>query len=138
MVPKLAIAVVLSSAAAFSVQAHDSERIDQLEKEIQELKQRLSELESKPEVKPEEKAPVATRREPASENPESVSVAGEDGWKYVENWRQLGIGMSSLQVKNILGEPHRKKGAKNAVWFYDNGGIVWLTDGNVDVWSEPE
>ena len=136
MVPRLAIAVVLASAAAFSAQAHDDERIDQLEQEIQELKQRLSELEAKPRAEVEEKAPVVVKEAPESEDAESV--AGGDGWKYVDNWRKLGIGMSSLQVKNILGEPHRRKGAKNSVWFYNNGGIVWITDGNVDVWSEPE
>ena len=46
--------------------------------------------------------------------------------------------MSTLSAKIILGDPHRIDGAKNAVWYYNNGGVVWIIDGNVDRWSEPE
>ena len=24
------------------------------------------------------------------------------------------------------------------VWYYNNGGVVWIKDGNVARWSEPE
>ena len=122
MVPRLAIAVILSLVATFSSYAHDSDRIEQLEREVQETKQRLSILESKLQNKNDE---------------EELAIAG-DGWKSVANWRKLISGMSALRVKNILGDPHRIDGAKNAVWYYDNGGVVWIIDGNVDRWTEPE
>ena len=122
MVPRLAIAVILSLVATFSSYAHDSDRIEQLEKEVEETKQRLLILESKLLIK----------------NDEKELVIADDGWKSVANWRKLTFGMSSLSVKEILGDPHKVVGAKNAVWYYDNGGVVRITDGNVDRWSEPE
>ena len=122
MVPRLAIAVILSLVATFSSYAHDSDRIEQLEKEVEETKQRLLILESKLLIK----------------NDEKELVIADDGWKSVANWRKLTFGMSALNVKKILGDPHKVVGAKNAVWYYDNGGVVRITDGNVDRWSEPE
>ena len=126
MVPRLAIAVILSLVATFSSYAHDSDRIEQLEREVQETKQRLSILESKLESKLRNK------------NDEEELVIADDGWKSVANWRKLTYGMSTLSVKKILGDPHKIVGAKNAVWYYDNGGVVRMNDGNVDRWSEPE
>ena len=122
MVPRLAIAVILSLVATFSSYAHDSDRIEQLEREVQETKQRLSILESKLRNK----------------NDEKELVIADDGWKSLANWRKLTSGMSTLSAKIILGDPHRIDGAKNAVWYYNNGGVVWIIDGNVDRWSEPE
>ena len=122
MVPRLAIAAILSFVATFSSYAHDSDRIEQLEREVEEIKQRLSILESKPRIKSDE----------------NELVIADDGWKYVANWRKLSFGMSELSAKKILGDPHKIDGAKNAVWYYDNGGVVRIIDGNVDSWSEPE
>ena len=128
MVPRLAIAVILSFVATFSSHAHDSDRIEQLEREVQETKQRLSILESKLRVENDEK----------DEKDEKGVVITDDGWKSVANWRKLSSGMSELSVKKILGDPHKIDGAKNAVWYYDNGGVVRIIDGNVDRWTEPE
>lgn len=122
MAPRLVITVILSLVATFNSYAHDSERIDQLERELQETKQRLSILESK------------LRNESDEEEP----VFAEDGWKSVANWKKLTPGMSELSAKRILGDPHKIRGMKNAVWRYDNGGVVWIIDGYVDRWSEPE
>ena len=130
MVPRLAIAVILSLVATFSSYAHDSDRIEQLEREVEETKQRLSKLEAKLEAKLESKI--------RAKNEEKEPVFADDGWKSVANWRKLTFGMSGLSVKKILGDPHRIYGAKNAVWYYDNGGVVRIVDGNVDRWSEPE
>ena len=122
MVPRLAIAVILLLVATFSSYAHDSDRIEQLEREVQETKQRLSILES----------------ELRNKNDEEELVYADDGWKSVANWRRLTPGMSTAYVKKILGAPHRIDGAKNAAWYYNNGGVVRIIDGNVDRWSEPE
>ena len=122
MVPRLAIAVILSLVVTFSSYAHDSDRIEQLEREVQETKQRLSILESELRNKSDEKEPEFA----------------DDGWKSVANWKKLSYGMSALSVKKILGDPHKIDGAKNAVWYYDNGGVVRIIDGNVERWSEPE
>ena len=130
MVPRLAITVILSLVASFSSYAHDSDRIAQLEREVEETKQRLSILESKLQNKNDEKELVIAD--------EKELVIADDGWKSLANWRKLSFGMSELSVKKILGDPHKVVGAKNAVWYYDNGGVVRITDGNVDRWSEPE
>lgn len=122
MVPRLTIAVILSLVATFSSYAHDSDRIEQLEREVQETKQRLSILESKL----------------LNKNDEKELVIADDAWKSVANWRKLTPGMSALSVKKLLGDPHKIDGAKNAVWYYDNGGVVRIIDGNVERWSEPE
>jgi len=97
-----------------------------LEREVQETKQRLSILEAKLESKLR------------IENDEKELAFADDGWKSVANWRKLSVGMGELSVKKILGDPRKIDGAKNAVWYYDNGGVVKIIDGNVDSWSEPE
>lgn len=122
MVPRLAIAVILSLVATFSSYAHDSDRIEQLEREVQETKQRLSKLESMLRNKNEDRELVITG----------------DGWKSVANWRKLTPSMSIRKVRDILGEPQRIAGEKNAIWYYKNGGVVKFYDGNVDKWTEPE
>ena len=140
MVPRLAIAVILSLVATFSSYAHDSDRIEQLEREVQETKQRLLILESKLRNKNDEKELVTAddEKELVIADDEKELVIADDGWKSVANWRKLTYGMSTLSVKKILGDPHKIVGAKNAVWYYDNGGVVRMNDGNVDRWSEPE
>ena len=130
MVPRLAVAVILSFVATFSSYAHDSDRIEQLERDIQETKQRLSILESKLRNKTD-------GNELVTADEKELEISG-DGWKTVANWRKLSYGMSELSVKKILGDPHKIDGAKNAVWYYDNGGVVRIVDGNVERWTEPE
>ena len=121
MFPRLAIAVILSLVATFSSYAHDSDRIEQLEREVQETKQRLSILESMLRNKNDEKELGVTI----------------DGWKSLANWRKLTPSMSTRKVQKILGYPQRIDGAKIANWYYENGGVVTFYDGNLDKWSEP-
>jgi len=111
----------LSLAVAFNANAHDGNRIDQLEKEIQGLKFRISKIES------------------LLSNPSSAQkiVPSGEGWKHVANWRKLSTGMSFSDVKKILGEPHRVKGGSIAKWYYRNDGRVLFYDGEVDSWEEP-
>ena len=120
--PRLAFAVILLPVVTFSSYAHDSDRIEQLEREVQETKERLSKLESMLQNKVEEQEPAIT----------------DDGSKSVSNWKRLTSGMSARHVQQILGYPEKVDGAKNAVWYYKDGGIVKFYDGNVDSWSEPE
>lgn len=70
--------------------ASDSDRITQLEKEVQELKNRLTTLES-----PVNKAIV------------QKSTVTSDGWKNLANWRSLKKGSSYEEVRTILGEPEK-------------------------------
>ena len=122
MVPRLALAVIVLLTASFGSYAHDSDRIEQLEMEIQETKKRLLILESMLKSKNDEKEPVIT----------------DDNSKSVTNWKKLATGMSTRHVQKILGYPEKVTGVKNAVWYYKNGGVVNFNDGNLASWSEPE
>jgi outer membrane protein assembly factor BamE (lipoprotein component of BamABCDE complex) len=102
--------------------ASDVDRITQLEKEVQELKLRLSNLET-----PQSKASL-------NQKP-SISP---DGWKTLANWRSLKNGMSYDDVRAILGEPSRINGGNMAYWFYPNqSGVVFYKD-KLDTWFEPK
>ena len=63
--------------AATSTLANDGDRIKLLEKEVQESKQRLANLE-------EPQAVTGNRQK---------TVATKDGWKSLENWRSVSKGM---------------------------------------------
>ena len=108
MVKTIIIVGLLSLVVAFNANARDSDRIDQLEKEIQELKLRISKLES-------------ILSSPSSDQ---QIVPSSEGWKSVANWRKLSTGMDADDVKKILGEPWRVAGGDFAIWYYQNGGSV--------------
>ncbi len=122
MASRLAFAVILLLLATFSSYAHDSDRIEQLERELQETKQRLSILESMLKDKKDDKELVKT----------------DQGRKSVANWRNLATGMGPRRVQKILGYPQKVDGARNATWYYKDGGIVKFNDGYLSSWSVPE
>lgn len=121
MVRTIIIIGFLSLAVAFNSNAQDGDRIVQLEKEIQELKIRISKLES------------------LLSNPSSAQeiVTSGEGWTSVTNWRRLSTGMHTSDVRRILGEPDRVDGGTLAAWYYKNGGTVRFLDGKVHEWREP-
>jgi hypothetical protein len=121
MINKITIIGFLLFAVAFNANAHDIGRIDRLEKEVQEIKIRLSKLES-----------LLSNPSKAHEQEKS----GE-GWKSVMNWRALTTDMDYSAVKKILGEPHQVDGGQIAHWYYRNGGVVLFMLGTVYEWREP-
>lgn len=121
MVKTITFIGFLLLAVTFNANAHDSDQIDQLEKEIQEIKLRLSKLES------------------LLSNPSKAEelVTSSEGWKSVMNWRKLTTDMSTSDVQKILGAPYRVDGGSLTRWYYQNGGIVTFFEGKVDHWTEP-
>ncbi|MDY6799210.1 MAG: hypothetical protein SVX28_10875 [Pseudomonadota bacterium] len=113
---------LLSFSVALNVHADDSARIDRLEKEVQELKFRLSKLESL----------IGDQ----GEGQKVVTNNGE-GWKSIANWRKLTTAMSYDDVERILGKPERVDGGNIAFWRYPNRGKVTFMRGKVESWSEP-
>ena len=99
MIKTISIIGFLSLFIAFNSYADDSDRIDKLEKEVQELKLRISKLES-----------LLINSGAAQE----VATPG-DGWKSIANWRKLTTGMAPSDVRKILGEPQRVDGGRLAI-----------------------
>ncbi|MDT7514736.1 hypothetical protein [Rhodoferax mekongensis] len=114
--------VLAAFLAVMSLAAHaqDSARIEQLEKEVQAIKQRLSKLEYSQTASPEQKLSM-----------------GSEGWKSVSSWRQLRSGMSPNDVRAILGEPGRLNGGDIANWHYANGGEAIFMREKLYRWTEP-
>lgn len=115
------VSAFLSCAVVFSSHAQDGDRIVPLEKEIQELKLRVSKLES-------------LLNGPSK--PQAVDTSGER-WKSIANWRKLSTEMGASDVRQILGEPLRLDGGDVARWYYQNDGIVTFINGKVTQWREP-
>ena len=122
MVKTIIIVGLLSLVVAFNANAQDSDRIYQLEKEIQQLKLRISKLES-------------ILSSPSSDQ---EIVPSSEGWKSVANWRKLSTDMGTSDVKKILGEPHRVDGGNIATWYYQNDGRVVFVRGKLYEWTEPK
>ncbi|WP_020614762.1 hypothetical protein [Sediminispirochaeta bajacaliforniensis] len=88
--------------------AEDNEKIDQLERDLQELKNRISKIE--------------TMMINSSES--DILAKIHEGWKSVRNWRIISTIMSIDDVRNILGEPQRNDGGDMTIWHYENYGSV--------------
>jgi hypothetical protein len=106
--------------ASINSYAHDVERIKKLEQDVQELRTRLNNLETN-------KSSLGNVQKPNT----------SDGLQSLANWRQLQIGMSPVQVRDILGEPQRVRGGDVAVWDYQNDGYVTFIRERLRSWNEP-
>jgi hypothetical protein len=117
----LALAISLS-VMPFSSFASDSDRIAQLEKEVQELKVRLIKIEMP---------------QNATSN-QHRSIASTDGWKFLANWRSLKQGMSYDDVRVVLGEPEKVRASGPLTyWYYSNRSEVNFYQDRLDGWTEP-
>lgn len=121
MIKTIAIVAFLSLGISFNSYADDSDRIAQLEKEVQELKLRISKLES------------------LLSNPNAAQevVTSNEGYKSIANWRKLTTDMGYSDVRKLLGEPQRVDGGSIAEWYYPNGGEVIFQRNKAWRWREP-
>jgi outer membrane protein assembly factor BamE (lipoprotein component of BamABCDE complex) len=115
---------LLALAVVCGVHAQSADRTEQLEKEVRDIKLRLSNLEA------------AQDKQAASPKPAQPVQSG-DGWKEVANWRALKSGMAPGDVRALLGEPARLDGGTFANWYYPSGGRVEFIRDRVHSWSEP-
>lgn len=104
--------------------ASDGQRLSALEKEVQEIKLRLSKLESSNQVPADSKSTIAT--------------ATAEGWKHQKSWRTLTTGMSPNEVRNLLGEPQQVRGGNVTFWTYPNKGEVTFLGDSLYQWREPK
>ena len=107
---------------SFSTVANDSDRIDELERVLQETKERLLILES-----------ILKNN-----NNEKKLIVTDGGWKSIANWRKLATDMKPSVVRSILGEPQKINGGQVVFWYYKKGGVVTFMDGKVHSWGEPD
>lgn len=114
--------IVLAFFLATTSYAADSDRISQLEKEVQDIKQRLVKLESLN----------------GGSNTQQKVIVSSDGWKHLANWRTLKVGMSYDEVRALLGEPSRVNGGIVARWLYASQGEVTFVENRVSSWREPQ
>ena len=143
MLKKFSLAMVLSIAAISTSHAHDSERLDLLERELIETQKRLLDtrkrlaiLESKLRGQGTDQAPLdneksssgaATTEEKNADVPRGSLAA----------WRELDSGMGTIRVLELLDDPERIKGGAITMWYYKNGGSVVFWDGYLNKWTEP-
>ena len=114
--------VFLLLTLSFWSMASDSDRITQLEKEVQELKARLTTLEL-----PVNKAVI------------QKSTVMSDGWKQLSNWRLLKKGTSYDEVRAILGEPEKVSASgRFTEWKYSNRSDVTFYEDKLYGWNEPK
>jgi len=104
--------------------ASDAQRLSALEKEVQEIKLRLSKLESSNQAPADSKSTIAT--------------ATGEGWKHQKSWRTLSAGMSPNEVRNLLGDPQQVRGGNVTFWTYPNKGDVTFIGNTLQQWREPK
>lgn len=113
-----------------SAQSHNNSqnlesRVSQLEKLTEKLDKRIQTL---------EKLIGSQKLEP---------IIFESGnWREISNWRQLKMGMTTSQVREILGEPEKiDAGGVLTFWYWDYPGgpsVQFYSDsGRLYGWSEP-
>ena len=115
---------LLLAVTSISSFASDAQRLSALEKEVQEIKLRLSKLESSNQIPSDGKSTAAT--------------ATGEGWKYQKSWRALATGVSPNEVRGLLGEPQQIKGGYLAIWIYPNKGEVTFMGDALYQWREPK
>ncbi|NVK00093.1 MAG: hypothetical protein HWE12_01005 [Oceanospirillaceae bacterium] len=115
--------LVLVATSNTVVADETADKLERLEKMIVALHNRLEVIEKK------------------LSSEKAVSAISSDGYKSVSNWRKLETGMSTDDVRALLGEPLKINGGGVADWFYDND--IWhskvtFVSGRLQAWAEPE
>jgi hypothetical protein len=121
MIKTISLIGILSLLITSNSHANDSDRITQLENEIQELKTRIVKIESLI-IDPKVSQKIVT----SGESKESI-----------KSWRKLTTDMTQDDVVKILGEPQRIEGGSIAFWYYKSGGSVTFHNDKLKSWTEP-
>ena len=119
---RILLLTIALATATLNSYAGDSERINQLENEVNELRQRIQKIENfQSNVTSQQKQLVA-----------------DEGARSLANWRRLNRGMSYNDVRTLLGEPLRIEGGGIATWRYSNNGRAVFIRDRLSSWDEPQ
>ena len=99
--------------------AHENQRIEKLEQEIEELKAMMAIIVL------------------SSSTKDKVKNSVNEKWLSKDNWRKLKTDMQPKDVRQILGEPEKINGGNISTWHYSNFGQVIFSDDRVYRWREP-
>lgn len=111
--------------ASFPVHASESERIDRLTIQVNDLNRRVADLEALLKNK----------------NAGSKPVVAGDAWKDKRSWRKLQTGMGYDEVEALLGVPRKINGGDVTFWHYSSES--WHSNatflrGRLESWNEPD
>ncbi|NLA74833.1 MAG: outer membrane protein assembly factor BamE [Deltaproteobacteria bacterium] len=100
--------------------------------DINNMKQRIMELENR--IKDLEQI-IRIYHDPKDQEKEIAY-----GWLNKKNWRSLKKGMTSEEVKKLLGEPVKSVDGSRLIWYYPNfyqSYVSFDENGNLTGWKEP-
>jgi TonB family protein len=129
MTATLRIALLAALAAAFipavatgqdTSTASLLRRIELLESSNTDLERRVRELESLIKSKPSKGRAITTSAR----------------WQDLASWRQLRLGMTMDEVRELLGEPERVDGGLLTIWYWADANVDFRSD-ELAGWSEP-
>ena len=117
--------IVFFSNSSISFSEENNKDIDSLEQKITELERRIKDLEAILKI---------------YHGPENQKSGEGYGWSNKKNWRNLKKGMTSNEVKAVLGEPVKTVKGSNTIWYYPSfydGYVSFDEKGKLTGWIEP-
>ena len=114
------------------------QRVESLEREVQELKAKLNQPAALP-------APAASRKSAPAEMPSPIASQppasiGPPAYLEKANWKKLRYGMLQPQVQAVLGDPVKIEGTRyNQKWLYpdDSAWVQFDSEKEVNGWQAP-
>ncbi len=131
------LALGCSGVHAAEGQPYLEERVQALEQQIRTLTERLNQLEQRPAAAAAAKPAYAVPLEEANAPPAAPAVPG---WQTAGAWKKLRLGMSQIQVTQLLGNPAKRSGDRYAErWHYpdDSAWVEFDQVGDVSRWQAP-
>jgi len=127
VISRAALFAALTTASAPAVAAAQNTRADTLLRQIDLLERRTTELERR--VRELE---ALIKVEPSPDRRASTSP----NWRDVQNWRRLRIGMTTDEVRALLGDPERVEGGPLTYWYWTDARVYFIAS-KLEGWSEP-
>jgi hypothetical protein len=129
----LACLLLSCGTMAFAQQPYLEQRVEDLEKEVRTLRERLDKLERAP-------APAASieKKRPAYATP-IEEVNNPPPAQPPARWNKIKVGMTQIQVTQLVGEPETRNGDRQGErWTFGSGYVDFDAVGEVSGWKAPQ